>query len=284
MADVTRRVAESKTVPEEKIPDVAVKVAERPVKKVLDELSSNAAIGDSLAATARKAIAAGEAKEKAKEEKPEISHEAARMGREIGPDVHDAILRRAARKESDEKISGGLAGQVGKAVFEGGVDPEIVADVSAKIIAEQLGRVRAEQVAKGGVKPQTARVILGERQAKAVGQQRGRERQQQGVVVEQLAGQIFQESAPMTGVQFTPEQARTAAQQAVTMTNRGANATEATIGAMQNVLNAMQQLGQRLDGLEMQANMAGARAQQVGHQQAKHRWQKPAPWNTIPGG
>jgi hypothetical protein len=273
-------IRESKFVPEALVPAVAAKVATPHTETAVAELIAGAAPGQDIVAAAKAGVAAGEARA----EKPEITREAARMGREIGPDVHDAILRRAARKESDEKISGGLAGQVGKAVFEGGVDPEIVADVAARIIAEQLGRVRAEQVAKGGVKPQTARVILGERQAKAVGQQRGRERQQQGVVVEQLAGQIFQESAPMTGVQFTPEQARTAAQQAVTMTNRGANATQATIGAMQNVLNAMQQLGRRLDGLEMQAHAAGARAQQVGHQQAKQRWQQPPPWNTIGGG
>jgi hypothetical protein len=277
-------IRESKFVPEDLIPAVSAKVAEPHVEKAVARTIAGAAPGQDVVAAAMSAFAAEEAKAKAKEEKPEISHEAARVGHEFRDDIRDAILRRAAQNQTDEQIRKGLAGQVGKRAAEARVAPDLADDVAAKLIGEELGKVRAQQVDRGGVKPQTARAMLGQRQAQAVGRQRGQERQQQGIAVEQLAGQIFQESAPMTGVQFTPEQARTAAQQAVSMTNRGANATQATVGAMQNVINAMLQLGRRLDGLEMQAHMAGARAQQVGHQQAKHRWQQPAPWNTIPGG
>jgi hypothetical protein len=175
------------------------------------------------------------------------------------------------------------------------VAPDQVDAVAVKILDAAMERVNAVLVARGGglrraeappapAPAAVARRVLGERQGAAIGRQRGQERQQQAVQVEQLAQGIFQGSAPMTGVQFTPDQARAAAAQAVHMTSKGADAGAATVAAMENVLAAMQQLGRRLDGIEMRADAAGARAQQVGRQQAKMRWQAPPPWNTIGGG
>jgi BMFP domain-containing protein YqiC len=264
-------------------------------------LIAGAAPGQDIVATAKAGAAAGEAKEEAKAEKaekPEIAREAARIGREIGADVHDAILRRAAKKESDEKIRGGLAGQVGRVVAEGGVDPDIMADVAAKIIGDELGKVRAEQAAKGGVNPQTARAILGERQVKAAGQEQARERgveRVQGAAARPaVARQIFAEF----GGNVSPEQATVGAEKYQQLLSRGENPMIAAqkvmadmFGVLQENLNTMGAMTGMFEQVQGMVAMARQRQQAIESVVARlegklksQRWVKPPPWGTIGGG
>jgi hypothetical protein len=68
--------------------------------------------------------------------------------------------------------------------------------------------------------------------------------------------QILRESE-RRGAGFTPEMARDAAERSVAMSNKGANAGDAMLGAMGQVLDAMLALGNRLADQEARANAMG---------------------------
>jgi hypothetical protein len=298
LADVERRIEAAKTVPPALIKDVRDKVAERYVRKVLDEMESNVAEGQSITEAAKAAIAAAVAKEKAKEEKPEIAHEVARMGQADRENIREAILVDATKKLSDEAIRKWLVPKVRKRAEEAGVEPEVSPEVAAKLVDEELGKIRAQQAARGGVKPATARELLGEQRVKFAGQDQARERraeQAQGVAVRPaMARQIFAEF----GGNVSPEQATEGAEQLQRLVKSGENPARAqamvvahmlefvreNIATTAQVSGMNEQMAIVLQQATMQLAAMRARISMTEGRMKVQRWQQPPPWNTIGGG
>jgi hypothetical protein len=102
--------------------------------------------------------------------------------------------------------------------------------------------------------------------------------QEQARYTEGVAQQIYQNSAAQTGVQFTPDQAREAAGHAVSTMQQMGQFGATTIGANQAILSAMQQGVQAMQQVFMRLQQQGAVAGQMGgqfnqvaHQAAEHQ-------------
>jgi hypothetical protein len=298
LADVERRIEASKTVPPALIKDVRDKVAERYVRKVLDEMESNVAEGRSITEAAKAGIAAAEAKAKAKEEKPEIAHEVARIGQADRENIREAVLEGAKLKKTDEEIRRVIVPKVRKRAEETGTEQGISEDVAIKLVDEVLGRVRAEQAARGGVTPATARELLGEQRVKFAGQEqaRGKRREQaQGAAARPaVARQIFAEF----GGNVSPEQATSGAEELQRLVKSGENPARAQAQVVahmlefvrENIATAAQvsgmneQMAITLQQATMQLAAMRAQLSMTEGRMKAQRIQKPFPFNTIPGG
>jgi hypothetical protein len=287
-------IRESKFVPEEIVPAVAVKVAEPHTERAVAELIAGAAPGQDIVAAAKAGAAAGEAKA----EKPEITREAARVGREANEAIHDSILAWASENFSAAEIRKRMIGPMTRKMKEAGVKPELAPDVATKLFDEALGKVRAELVGRGGVNAETARAELGERQIKAIGQEQGRERRvervQGGAARPAVARQIFAEF----GGNVSPEQATVGAEKYQQLLSRGENPMIAAqkvmadmFGVLQENLNTMGAMTGMFEQFQGMVAMARQRQQAIESVIARlegklksQRWVKPAPWGTIPGG
>jgi hypothetical protein len=287
-------IRESKFVPEEIVPAVAVKVAEPHTEKAVAELIAGAAPGQDITAAAKAGAAAGEAKA----EKPEITREAARIGREANEAIHDSILAWASENFSAAEIRKRMIGPMTRKMKEAGVKPELAPDVATKLFDDALGKIRAELVGRGGVNAETARAELGERQIKAIGQEQGRERRVERVQDVGRRPGIAREIMLRSGGMASPEQAEHGAEQYQSLINRGVAPPIAADrvmselarllqqqdvwmrqqGAMnQGMLNMLQQGNQRMGVHGMQQNQMQGQMQNM-------RVQRAWPWNTIGGG
>jgi hypothetical protein len=291
-------IKKSGFVPEGLVPAVAAKVAEPHVEAAVAQTIAGAAPGQDVVAAARAAIAAEEAKAKAKEEKPEIAHEAARIGHEANEAIRASILSRASANETVEKMRGELIPFLTKRAEQAKVAPEIAPEVAAKLFDEQLGKLRAEMVGRGGVNARTARMLMGEHEAKVAGQEQGRERHLERGQDIMRRPAIAQEIMFRSGGMASPEQAEHGAEQYQSLINRGVAPPIAANRVMQELARMIQQQRAIMDqtnammngmaGMLNQANqhlgMVGANQGMMRGQMNNMRWQKPAPWNTIPGG
>jgi hypothetical protein len=294
MGKAMAKIDESGVVPKDLLPDVAVKVIDRYVEKVIAELISHAGAGQDVVAAAKDDIAAGQAKA----EKPEVAREAARVGHEADEAIRASILEGAAANLSPEQIRKGMMGPMVREMKEAKVAPEIAPDVAAKIFDEQLGKLRAEMVGRGGVNALTAQAMLGELGVKALGQEQGRVRHVERVQDVGRRPAIAQEIMFRSGGMASPEQAVHGAEQYQSLINRGVAPAVAENRVMSELARMIQQQRAIMDQtnamMNGMANMLGQANQHLGMvgaqqgmmrgQMNHQRWQKPAPWNTIPGG
>jgi hypothetical protein len=311
LADVERRIEAAKTVPPALIKDVRDAVALRYVRKVLDEMESNVAEGESLPAAARKAIAAEEAKARAKVEKPEVKSQAATLGAAVHADVEAAIMTDTAHRESAEQIAGRLRGVLRKDVAKKQDIPrDLVDDVADMILKEAMDKVEAKLIGVGAglihkgqgrreaeANAQAARAIVGEEQIKGAGKAQARGRRVERIQDVAARPAIAEEIMMRSGGMASPEQAMHEAERYQSLINQGVAKPVATDRVMSELFKLLQQqdawmrqqgaMNQGMIGMLQQGNQRmgvhGMQQNQMQNQMQNLRVQKPWPWNTIGG-
>jgi hypothetical protein len=187
--------------------------------------------------------------------------------------------------------------KVRKRAEEAGTEPGLSPEVAAQLVDEVLGKVRAEQAARGGVNPATARELLGEQRVKFAGQEQGRGKRREQAQAAAVRPAIAQDVMFRSGGMATPEQAEHGAERYQALIHQGVRPEVAADrvmaelfkllqqqdawmqqqGAMnQGMLNMLQQGHQRM-------GVHGMNQNQMQGQMQNMRVQRAWPWNTIGG-